>query len=117
VQEADKLDVAVWKNGNECAYSQLSKGQRQLLKLSFGVAIMQSVSQRHGLHFNALFFDEALDGISDNFKAKTYRLFEQLATKYDSVFVVDHSDSLKSMFDNKIEVTLVNGHSVIEEET
>lgn len=109
---ADKIEVEIYKDGNNCVYTQLSKGQRQMLKLSFGVSVMQSIGNRFS-GFNALFFDEALDGLSEELKAKAYRLFQQLSTIVESVFVVEHSESLKSLFENKIEVSLVDGNSQI----
>lgn len=113
IAEADKLDVMIYKDGNVCSYTQLSKGQRQLLKLCFGVSVMRSVSNHKGIKFNAVFFDEALDGMDDNFKTKTFRLLEGLSLEYESVFVVEHNESLKSLFSNKFTVELINGNSTI----
>lgn len=110
---ADKLDVTIYKDGNNCSFTQLSKGQRCLLKLTFGVSVMQTVANHHGLSFNSIFFDEALSGLSEEFKVKTYRLFEKLALSYESVFIVDHSTELKEMFTNSYSVELVNGNSEI----
>lgn len=114
VVDADKLDVTILKDGNLCSYSQLSKGQRQILKLCFAVSVMRTVSNRHGIQFNCAFFDESMDGMDDNFKVKTYRLLEELALEYESIFVVEHNEALKSLFNSKYTVELVNGSSVIE---
>lgn len=114
VQDADKLDVEITKDGHACTYTQLSKGQRQLLKLCFGVSTMKAVSNYNGVNFNCAFFDEALDGMDDNIKVKAFTLLETLAMDYDSVFCVEHSESFKSLFINRIEVGLVNGKSQIE---
>lgn len=111
----DKLEVTIYKDSNECSYTQLSKGQRQLLKLSFGIAVMDSIQNQHGLHFEQLFFDEALDGLDENLKIKAITLFEQLATKHNSVYIVEHSSAVKAMMNNRIDVTLINGASQIEE--
>ncbi len=112
VESADKLEVIIYKDGNVCSYTQLSKGQRCLLKLCFGVSVMQSVQNHHGMSFNCLWFDEALDGLSEAFKAKAYRLLETIAVGYENVFVVEHSEGLKSLFANSITVELINGRSV-----
>lgn len=111
----DKLEVTIYKDSNECSYTQLSKGQRQLLKLSFGIAVMDAISNQHGIHFDQLFFDEALDGLDENLKIKAITLFEQLATKHNSVYIVEHSSAVKIMVNNRIDVTLVDGASHIEE--
>lgn len=114
IEDADKLDVLIHKDGNECSYTQLSKGQRCLLKLCFGVSIMRSVANHHGIKFHQIFFDEALDGLSEEFKAKAFGLLSTLALEYESVYVVEHSEGLKSMFTNSYSVRLVNGDSEIE---
>jgi DNA repair exonuclease SbcCD ATPase subunit len=113
VEDADKLDVEIFKDGNNCVFTQLSKGQRQLLKLSFGISVMKAVANHHGIHFNQIFFDEAFDGLDEKLKVKAYSLLESLSAEYESVFVVEHSEALKSMFVNKFSVELVNGESQI----
>jgi DNA repair exonuclease SbcCD ATPase subunit len=107
----DKLEVSIYKDGNVASITQLSKGQRGILKLCFGVAVMEAVQNHHGINPNCVFFDESLDGLRDDMKLKAYRLFESL--KYDSVFVVEHSEALKSCFDTIYTVELVNGESHI----
>ncbi len=113
VTEADKLEVIIYKDGNLATFTQLSKGQRQLLKLCFATAVMQSVENHNGIHFSQIFYDEALDGLDENFKAKAYRLLDNLATTHESVFVVEHSEGLKAMFPSSHSVSLVKGNSQI----
>lgn len=115
LSDADKLEAIITKDGNEASFTQLSKGQRQLLKLAFGVSIMKCVSNHHGINFNALFMDEALDGLDDVLKVKAFDLLQQLATEHESVFVVEHNEALKSLFPKRYEVSLVNGDSQIGE--
>ncbi len=114
IKDADKLEVSITKDGNECSYTQLSKGQRQLLKLCFGVSVMKSISNHHGVNFSQIFFDESLDGMDDTIKLKAFSLFQTLELEYNSIFVVEHSSEIKAAFNNKISVSLINGISVIE---
>lgn len=115
IADADKLEVSILKDGNECVYAQLSKGQRQLLKLCFGVSVMKCVSNHHGIKFSAIFLDEPCDGLDERLKLMTYRLMEELASQYSSVFVIDHSTALKAHFINTIGVSLsASGSSEIE---
>lgn len=114
-KDADKIEVEVFKDGNACSYSQLSKGQRQLLKLCFGISVMKAVTNYSGIQFNAIFLDEALDGLDDYFKVRTFRLLEGLAMEYESVFVVEHNEALKSLFPKSYKVGLVDGASTINE--
>lgn len=114
VEDNDKLDVTIQKDGNTCAYTQLSKGQRCLLKLAFGVAVMQEVANHHGIKFHQVFFDESLDGLDDQMKSKALRLFETIAQEYGSVFLVEHSTELKALINSSYHVSLTNEGSKIE---
>lgn len=115
VAAADKLDVTITKDGNTCAFTQLSKGQRQLLKLCFGVSVMKQLQNYKESRFNIAFFDESLDGLSDDFKRKAFNLFNNLQNDYESVFVVEHSSDFKALCDNQIEVINDNGVSSVKE--
>lgn len=115
IESSDKLNVDITKDGNQCSFTQLSKGQRQLLKLCFGVSVMRCIANHNGVSFNAVFLDEPFDGMDEQLKVKGYRLLEQLATERESVFAIDHSESLKSMFTKRYGISLQNGVSQIEE--
>lgn len=115
LKESDKLETILQKDGNVCSFTQLSKGQRQLLKLAFSVAVMRCVSNHNNVSFNALFFDEALDGLDDVLKLKSYDLLQKLALDVESVFVVEHNEALKSMFPNRFDVSLTSEGSILAE--
>lgn len=117
VEDADKLEVNISKDGNQASFTQLSKGQRCLLKLCFGVSVMKAVQNHHGIKLEQLFFDEGLSGLDENLKIKAFDMFEALATEVESVYVVEHSSAFKSMFTNQVEVELVNGESVLSGQT
>ena len=110
----DKVDILIFKDGNECSFTQLSKGQRQLLKLCFGISVMKAVQNYSGIKFEQLFFDESLDGLDETLKIKAYGLLDSLALEYDSIFVVEHSSALKALFPNVISVELINGVSSLK---
>jgi DNA repair exonuclease SbcCD ATPase subunit len=110
LEDSDKINVEIFKDGNSCSYTQLSKGQRQMLKLSFGVSVMELINLKT-TGFNVLFFDEALDGLSEELKIKAFRLFEKLSTAFETVLVVEHSEAFKSLFNDRIDVRLVDGVS------
>jgi len=113
VEDADKLDVTIQKDGNVASFTQLSKGQRQILKLCFGLSVMQSVANHHGVKFDQIFLDEALDGLDDSMKLKALYMLRTIGQDYSSVFLVEHSETVKAMIDNKYQVELVNGESQI----
>lgn len=114
--EEDSLNVDIQKNGYPCVFKQLSKGQRQMLKLCFAVSIMKAAANNAGISFNLLMFDEALSGLDSNLKLKAYRLFEDLSNTHESVLVIEHDPEFQSLFNNKYKVTLVGDESHIEHE-
>lgn len=114
--DADTLEVAIQKSSYDCSYSQLSKGQRGLLKLAFVLSVMEAASNKAGVHFDNVFLDEALDGLDSELKVKAFGLLEHLASVHASVYVIDHSPELQQLFTNKLRVYLDGDNSVIEHE-
>lgn len=115
ITDSDKLDAEITKDGNAAVYTQLSKGQRQLLKLSFAISVMRNISLHHSVSFNSIYLDEFCEGLSEELKIKVYSLLQSLAKDYANVFVVEHSQELKNLFDNRLEISLINGESVLAE--
>lgn len=109
----DSLSVSITKSGYECGFKSLSKGQRGLLKLCFGVAVMEAASNRAGTHFDNLFFDESLDGMDSELKIKAFSLFEKLSTTHNSVMVIEHNEEFKTLFNKRYHVSLINDNSEI----
>lgn len=116
MEDADNLDVYIQKNGNTCTYKQLSKGQRGLLKLAFITSIMEASANSNGVHFENLFFDEALSGLDGTLKTKAFGLFQELAKSHSSILVIDHDQEFQTLFDKKYSVSLVSDNSVLIEE-
>lgn len=116
IEDSDKVIVTITKDNNDCSYTQLSKGQRCLLKLCFGWAVMKIIASHSNVTFSTLSFDESLDGLDDNFKIKAYKFLSTLALDYENIFVVDHNEALKNLFENRIDVQLINGETVISEQ-
>ncbi len=75
---------------------------------------MRAVSNHHGVKFEQIFIDEALEGLDESMKLKAWGLLESLSSEYESIFVIDHSESIKAMANNKYKVELINGKSKIE---
>lgn len=111
--DSDNLEVLIFKNGHECNFRQLSKGQKGLLKLCFSISVMKASADKAGVHFNTLFFDEALDGMDEILKSKAYNLFSELELNHENVFVIEHSPSLQSLFFRKFHVRLEEDQSKV----
>ena len=111
----DSLDVKISKEGNQCSFKQLSKGQRNMLKLVFALSIMEHASAKAGIRFGTLLLDEPTDGLDDTLKRKAYKLFEDLLKRHDSVLIIEHFQELKVMFSKVFEVELTEKGSIIHE--
>lgn len=109
--DADELEVSIKKSGYDCVYRQLSKGQRQLLKLAFVVSIMRASANRAGVHFSNLWFDEALDGLDTEMKIKAFGLFSELETQHESVILIDHAPEFQSLFSKRYNVAMTSDYS------
>lgn len=105
ISSTDKLLTTIHKEGIQCSYTQLSKGQRGLLKLCFMTSVMEAASNRAGIHFDTLFMDEALDGLDESLKEKAFGMLEVMSLNHSSIFFIEHSESFKNLFDNKYHVT------------
>lgn len=116
LDDSDNLEVSVWKSGFACNYRQLSKGQKGLLKLCFSVSVMQSASNKAGIHFDTLSFDEALDGLDEDLKVKSFNLFSELEKTHGTILVIDHNSSFQTLFSSSFCVTLNNDTSEVERE-
>jgi DNA repair exonuclease SbcCD ATPase subunit len=117
IEDADSLEVGIKKNGYDCVYKQLSKGQRQLLKLSFVLSVMKASANRIGTHFDNLFLDEALDGLDSSLKLKAFGLLQELSKDHGTVLVIDHSEELKECFGKRFKVAMNEDVSTIEAES
>lgn len=113
--DADELEVTTQKNGHNAVFTQLSKGQRQLLKLCFAITAMKQASNAAGISFNTLFFDEAIEGLDSDLKLKAFGLFQELSKAHDCILVIDHAVELQPLFSKTLRVSLVADQSHIEE--
>lgn len=115
IAEADSLDTEVYKDGILCSYTQLSKGQRQMLKLCFGAAIQLAIANYSGVQFNTIFMDEVLTGLDETNKAKAFGLIQELSSQYENIYIIEHNENFKTLFTSRIDVSLENGSSIIHE--
>lgn len=109
--ENDALDIVINKSGYFCYYTQLSKGQRQILKLSFAVSLMKLISNEYSTSFESIFFDEPSDGLDETLKYKCVDILNELLLDRTNIFVVEHSTSVHPMYENQYLVELVEDES------
>ena len=113
IKDADKLNIEITNEGNVSSFSQLSGGERCMLKLAFSISLMQAAQNKAGVSFNLIMLDEALHGMDTELKIKSFALLQELSKTHESILLVDHCEEFKHMFDSKYLVTKVNGDSRI----
>ena len=112
--DSDKIEVSLQKNGYDCSFRQLSGGQRCMLKLAFSLSLMEAAANKAGVHFNTIFLDEPLYGLSPDLKVKAFSLFQHLQNLHESVLVIEHAPEFQAQFDTSVAVTLEGDESQIE---
>lgn len=114
-QESDKIEAHIANNGHQCPFTALSGGERTMLKLSFGLSLMQAAQNKAGVALNCLMLDEPLNGLPEDLKVKAFGLFEELIGLYETILVIDHSEVFKNCFSSSYFVDKVNGQSMLYE--
>lgn len=114
--KSDSVDVNIHKNGHECTYTQLSRGQRSLLRLCFVVAIQKAIADASGESFSTLVYDEVLDGLDSSLKIKAFALLESVAASHETILCVDHATDFQNLFETKFHVSLEGDCSYVAQE-
>lgn len=105
----EKITLTIFNKNEECSYNSLSGGERCRICFALNLAIAEVT----GFNFGFLMFDEVLNGLDDVGKNQVMRVFKDLESQYESVFVIDHTSEFKSLFTNNIMVRKSNGVSSI----
>ena len=111
----EKISVKIFNSGEECSYDSLSGGERCRVCLAVNLAISDLACSMSQSSFNILMIDEMFNGLDENGKNQTVKLLKDLEGRFDTVFVIDHTESFKSMFTNTINVEKVGGVSRLVE--
>lgn len=107
----EKINVVIYNKNEECSYNSLSGGERCRICFALNLAI----SKVTNINFGFLMFDEVLNGLDDVGKNQVMRVFKELESQYETIFVIDHTTEFKSLFTNNILVRKSNGISRVVE--
>lgn len=113
IEGSDKIEVEIYNNGYLSPFRALSGGERCMLKLAFSLSLMRAAQDKAGISFNVLMLDEPLNGLDPDLKAKAFTLLQELAMQYSTVLVIEHDESVKSLFGKTYLVAKNNGYSTI----
>lgn len=110
-REKFAINVTNLDGGN--AYSLNSGGEKKRVDLAVYFALQDLVASRANKKFNVSFCDEAFDALDENGIESVMSLLREIAQEKSSVFVITHSDALKSAFSNVITIEKSGGFSTI----
>jgi exonuclease SbcC len=113
ISMVETLDLNVKKDGSLCGFSSLSGGEQFRIALSLRIALSELATQHGGSSLEFLLLDE-INSPLDKSGVETLfvNIIKQLESKY-KILVITHDDSLKERFENVLDVSKINGDSVI----
>ncbi len=100
----EKISVQIINNGDECSYNSLSGGERARICLALNLSLAKVIAKSSGNKLNWIALDEILNGLDEVGKAQTMKFLKELESEYETIFVIDHDESFKSMFTNSISI-------------
>ena len=113
ISMVETLDLNVKKDGSLCGFSSLSGGEQFRIALSLRIALSELATQHGGSSLEFLLLDEINSPLDKNGVETLFvNIIKQLESKY-KILVITHDDSLKERFENVLDVSKINGDSVI----
>lgn len=113
----EKISQRIYNGNQECSYEHLSGGERCRVCLAINLALSDITAKTLGKSFSILMLDEIFTGLDSAGKSQTMRLLKELEPRFETIFVIDHTEEFKSLFTNNIMVTKKGGISSITKES
>lgn len=108
------IDFILSDSLGERSFRQLSKGQKTMMYLSVRLALVDIVAECMPFKVDWLVLDEIMDGLDPKQRDHLTTIMKKILRKrFTQIFSVSHV-SVKSIFENKIEVHLENNCSLVE---
>jgi DNA repair exonuclease SbcCD ATPase subunit len=108
-----KITPIVHIDGVQRPFDGLSGGQKSVVELATDIAIRRVVTNRRQVHIGWLLLDEAFDGLGKIEKEACMEVL-QAAAQDDLILVVDHATEFKDMFNQFIDIEMVEGESRVQ---
>lgn len=111
----DKIAFSAVNSYGASAYDGNSGGEKRRIDVCVMLALQYLMRHNSKVTCNALFFDEVFDNLDAEGCVKVLEILarELDESALESIFVISHNDSLKSLFLNRIIVSKKNGISKI----
>lgn len=109
----EKVSITIYNNGDECSYESLSGGERCRICLAVNLALRSIITRANSGAFNYLALDEVLNGLDEVGKNQTMKLLKELEDEIDTIFMIDHTEEFKQLFNSTVEIIKKSGVSTI----
>ena len=109
----EKISQKIYNGNIECSYDSLSGGERCRVCLAINLALSDITSKTLGKSVSILMLDEIFTGLDSAGKSQTMKLLKELEPRFETIFVIDHTEEFKSLFTNDIMIRKKGGTSTI----
>ncbi len=111
----EKIETTVLMENGGGSYNKASGGEQQKVDLSSLFALGDLAAERSQTRINLRLLDEPFDSLDKDGAERVVRVLEELVVPTSkTVLVMSHSDHIKSLVPNRIEVSKVNGISRLQ---
>lgn len=113
----DKFEVEVSNNTGGQTYKSNSAGEKRRIDLAISFAIQDLIMDREDISTNIALYDECFDGLDDIGSENVIKLLKERLKTVGTIFVISHDATLKSLFENNINIVKENGESKLEDKS
>lgn len=111
----EEMGVSISQFKNEISYEMLSDGQKARVNLALAFSFRDVLQHRYGC-IDFCILDECLDiGLGNVGVQSAAKMIKTIALEQKlSMFIISHRDEVMTMFDDKLNVEMRNGMSIIK---
>ena len=111
----EKMSIDIVSQDTGSTYSELSNGEQGRVDLAISLALQDYlISKNPDVNFEI--FDEVFDsnGLDDNARELVMKILQDRLKDVDTILVISHDDTMKSFFEQTLQIEKVNGISKIK---
>jgi DNA repair exonuclease SbcCD ATPase subunit len=101
--EEDTFNMNFFYNGREFDLSQLSGGQKFIIKISLKLGLIDTLKNKFNIKLNLLCFDEVDEHIDISASKAFFEIIKELEKEY-KILIITHKELLKEKFNNYVVV-------------
>ena len=101
--------VTIWR---EFTYDSFSAGERSRIDLALLFMFREISKLKNSVSTNILVIDEILESLDDSGIESAFRMFNDMDGV--NIFVITHKTELQSRFRHRIELSKVDGFTIVE---